>query len=102
MGAGLIGQSWAALFASKGYRAIIQDAHENAIERGLEGINSILVTLKDKGMIGKRSAALARKLVQMTSLSEAVEDVEYVQESVYEDYKVKRRVFRDMDRLAPW
>jgi 3-hydroxyacyl-CoA dehydrogenase len=34
-------------------------------------------------------------------LSEAVENVGFVQESVYEDYQVKRGVFQDIDRHAP-
>ncbi len=102
VGVGLIGQSWAALFASKGYPVVIQDLDEKAVAAGLEGFNAILTILRKNGLIRTQEVTRARKLVQTTTnLSEAVEDADYVQESVFEDYELKRRVFQDMDRFAP-
>ncbi len=102
VGSGLIGQSWAALFASRGYPVIIQDLDEKAVSKGLGGFNVILTILRENGMIRSLEVARARKLVQTTtSLSEAVENADYIQESVFEDYELKRRVFQEMDRFAP-
>lgn len=102
MGVGLVGRSWAALFASKGYHVVMQDVDKDAVSEGLKGFNSILSTLEEYGVMYGRLSALAHKRVQTTtSLREAVESADYVQESVYESIELKRRVFRDMDRFAP-
>ena len=80
----------------------MQDADQNALSKGIKAFNLILSSLEEDGSINGSSAARARSIVQTTtSLQEAVENVDYVQESVYESYQVKRLVFRSMDRFAP-
>ena len=101
VGAGLIGQGWTALFASKGYRVVMHDIRGSTLSRGIECVRSILDTLETNRMTGTRSPVHARKLIQTTtSLREAVRNAEYVQESVFEDYELKRRLFRMMDRYT--
>jgi 3-hydroxypropionate dehydrogenase (NADP+) len=102
VGVGLIGQSWAALFASKGYQVVMQDVNKNTLSRGLKGFNSILSILEENEIIRSQMAAHARKQVHATtSLSEAVENADYIQESVFENCELKRIVFKEMDRVAP-
>ncbi len=102
IGTGLIGRSWAALFALKGYPVIMQDSNSKALSNGLKGFHTILSTLKESGITDEKMTSRARQRVKLTpSISEAAENAEFVQESVFEDYELKRRVFREMDKHAP-
>ena len=102
IGAGLTGASWAALFASRGLKVRLHDKDPKVLSKGLERTQRYVHFLIDRGMADreKGEAGLAA-LKACSELSEAVENVGFVQESVYEDYQVKHAVFQDIDRHAP-
>jgi 3-hydroxypropionate dehydrogenase (NADP+) len=101
VGTGLIGLSWATLFASKGYTVTIQDQQEVNLTRAFNRIRSNLDFLARKGLLeGVTPQKLLRGINVTTNLSKAVKNVDYVQESVFENYKVKKAVFREMDAAA--
>lgn len=102
VGAGLIGQGWAAVFASRGCRVVLQDASEAALERALPGVSANLRFMETSGLLKKGKAEAAMNRVRATpDLSEAVGEAQYVQESVPDRYEVKRPVFEQMDAAAP-
>ena len=102
VGAGLIGHSWATLFAVKGLSVNLQDLKEETLTEAMTKIKSNVKFLAEKGVIKKVDAGAALKRVKTsTSLSEAVKDADYVQESIFESYKVKKKVFNQMDAEAP-
>jgi len=102
VGAGLIGQSWATLFASKGCAVNVQDQQEAILTSALTRIRSNLGFLARNGLLdGADPQEVLQGVTVTTSLVEAVKNVEYVQESVFEDYDVKKAVFREMDAVAP-
>jgi 3-hydroxyacyl-CoA dehydrogenase len=85
VGAGLIGQGWATLFSSAGLEVILQDVTENVLEKAMKGVKSNLMFLEVNHLL----------------IGEAVRNVDYVQESVPDDYDFKKQVFREMDIAAP-
>jgi 3-hydroxyacyl-CoA dehydrogenase len=102
VGAGLIGHSWVALFVMKGYQVDVQDVNEDLLVRAFNWIRSDLSFLAEEGLITRRDAEKAIGRMRMTTdISEAVSEADYVQESVFEDYKDKKRVFRIVDAAAP-
>ena len=102
VGAGVMGHSWAVLFALNGYRVHIQDISEENLERALRWIKEALEIFSKKELIGKRDAESAFDRVRATTdLSKAVSHANFVMESVTERYDVKRHVFREMDEVAP-
>ncbi|MFQ6076731.1 MAG: 3-hydroxyacyl-CoA dehydrogenase family protein [Candidatus Bathyarchaeia archaeon] len=102
VGAGIVGHSWATLFAMKGYPVYIQDIQEENVERALRWIKAALGLCTEKGLLEERDAEAAFKRVRPTTdMAEAVSGVDYVAESVFESYDVKRKVFREMDVAAP-
>jgi len=102
VGAGLIGQSWAALFAAKGYSVILQDTDQAALLKGRQRCTTILSTLEKGNILSRRARVVAqRKLESTQDISKAVERADYVQESVFENYETKRTVFKAIDRYAP-
>jgi 3-hydroxypropionate dehydrogenase (NADP+) len=102
VGAGLIGQDWATLFSSKGFDVVLQDVSEAVLERSMNRVRSNLQFLEAKSLLepGEAEASL-RRIKTSRSLGEATDHADYVQESVFDDYDLKKQVFREMDSAAP-
>ena len=102
VGAGLIGQGWATLFSSKGFEVILQDVNETILEKSLSVVRSNLMFLEANNFLKKNESAAALKRIKTgTSIGEAVAHADYVQESVLDNYDLKRKVFKEMDKAAP-
>ena len=99
VGSGLIGQGWAALFALNGYSVVMQDLSEERLGEAKARAVHHIGTLVDAGL-GKNAKAAAKRLETTTSLGEALEGADYVQESVFESLSVKCPLYAEMDRLA--
>ena len=102
VGAGLIGQGWATLFSSKGFEVILQDVNETILEQSVSAVRSNLMFLEANNFLRKNESAAALKRIKTrTSIGEAVAHADYVQESVLDNYDLKRKVFKEMDKAAP-
>ena len=101
VGAGLIGHGWATLFAMKGYSVNLQDLNEDILTNACEHVRSNLSFLASKGFLKTEEIEDAiQRIKPTTSIADAVETVDYVQESVSESYEIKRSVFKEMDSTA--
>lgn len=102
VGAGLIGTSWAALFAANGFEVCLEDVNELALARAVDHTKTKVLFLIRNKLVPESDVEEVMDRVRVTrSLAEAVANADYVQESVFERYDVKREVFRDMDALSP-
>ncbi len=102
VGAGLIGQGWATLFSSKGLEVTLQDLNETILEQSMAAVRSHLKFLEENNFLEKNESEAALKRIRMrTSIREAVTHADYVQESVLDNYDLKRKVFKEMDHAAP-
>ena len=101
LGGGTIGFSWAVLFAQHGMRVKIHDVYEAVLSRANAELRDAYDTLVEAGVMtdADMSTALSR-ITTTTDLAEAVKDVDYVQESGPERYRIKREIYRELDRLA--
>lgn len=101
VGAGLVGQGWATLFAVKGLPVNLQSRREETIRRAMTNISSNLKLLENKGLISREETEVAIKRVKTTTnLSEAVREAGYIQESIIEDIGAKKKVFSQIDMEA--
>lgn len=100
VGAGLIGRSWAIVFASGGFDVALYDAAPGAAEAALGPVAEGLQQLADQGLVSNPKGAAAR-VRAATSLADALDGVSFVQESVAETVDAKRAVFAELDSLAP-
>jgi 3-hydroxyacyl-CoA dehydrogenase len=58
--------------------------------------------MASQGFIEKSQVPLALKKISLTTnLQEAVQDADYIQESVFENYEVKKKVLKSIDSAAP-
>ncbi|KAK7071746.1 Crystallin, lambda 1 [Halocaridina rubra] len=102
VGSGFIGQSWAMLFASVGYKVHIYDVKAEQVSSALTNIKKQLHILENSGML--RGTLTAEQQFQCisaaASLKDCIKGAKYVQESVFEDLELKRKVFHEIDEVA--
>lgn len=102
IGAGLIGSSWATLYASKGIHTSLLDLNEDILSQAMIRISSNLEFLEAKGVLRPGGAKVAVKRITPTlDLPNAVSEADFVTESVTEDLEIKKQVFHAMDTLTP-
>jgi 3-hydroxyacyl-CoA dehydrogenase len=102
VGAGLIGQGWSTLFCSKGVEVTLYDVTEDILHYSLDQVSSSLRFLEANNLLKPSEAAAAFKRIKPTTdLAEAVADADYVQESVPDNYEIKKPLFQEMDAHAP-
>ncbi len=99
VGSGLIGQGWAALFALAGYDAILYDNKPGAVEEAVGRTEGQMKFLEESGLASGAKTAVKR-LNTSTDIADVVGKADFVQESVFESYTVKKEVFAAMDAVA--
>ncbi len=99
VGAGLIGRSWAMVFARAGWDVALHDPVEAAAARALELIPPALAEQQRYGLVADAAAALRRISIAPT-LEAALADAALVQECGPERVEIKRDLFAALDALA--
>ena len=100
VGAGLIGRSWAVVFARAGWDVRLTDPSLEATSAAPGLIRDALDALADVGIVRDPVEAADRVSVS-GSLAEAVEGVDFVQENGPERLEDKRKIFVELDACAP-
>lgn len=100
-GSGLIGGSWAMIFASVGYSVEIYDIIPEQIENALKRIEAELISLeKSKLLRGTLSAAEQfKRITGTTDIKQLVKNATYIQECVPENIELKRKVYAQLDAI---
>jgi 3-hydroxypropionate dehydrogenase (NADP+) len=99
VGAGLVGQGWAAIFALRGFDVILEDLEPGRLEEAMRRVRGHIDLLVKAGLGEDPEGAMGR-IEATTDLEEAVGNADYVQESIYESYEAKRSIYREMDEVA--
>ncbi len=99
IGAGLIGRSWAIVFARAGWEVALHDATSDAIEQALATVADSMAELQAHGLVDDAKAAVKR-IQKSSSLADALDGASLVQENTLETLDAKRAIFTDLDRLA--
>ena len=100
VGAGLIGRSWAIVFARAGWDVQITDPSAEQLAALPRLIRQGLGELQAHGLVRDAEAA-AQRVSPAASIEEAVRGAELVQENGPEVVATKREIFAELDRLAP-
>lgn len=99
IGAGLIGRSWANVFARAGWRVQVWDPIDTQRDGAPEAIAASLHDLARHGLVDDAAAA-ARRVSAAASLDAAVAGADYVQESGPETLEIKCETFARLDAAA--
>jgi len=102
VGSGLIGKSWAMIFASVGYKVVLFDVEASQVSKALENIKAELLEFEAAGTLrGEIGASEQAELISGTdNLEECVGGAKYVQECVPEVLELKRKVWAEIDKVA--
>ncbi len=98
IGAGIIGSSWAIVFARAGLRVRVFDhrpANLAAFEAGIKAAAATLPTIARHD-----HSALIAHIQVAGDLADALADADYVQECITEQVEAKTALFAKLDRLA--
>src|SRR5918994_2929832 len=100
IGAGLIGRSWAMVFARAGWGVRMTDPDAGSLGKAPELIRTGLEELARHGLVSDPVLA-SKRIVAVPTLAEAVGGVDLVQENGPEKVEIKRAIFAELDRHAP-
>ncbi|XP_058793053.1 lambda-crystallin homolog [Phymastichus coffea] len=102
VGSGLIGRSWAMLFAGVGYEVTIYDILQQQIDSALEDIEHQLSRLEaGKLLRGNLDARQQFSLIKgSSSLGEMAKDAKLIQECIPERLDAKIKLYQQLDRVV--
>lgn len=102
IGSGLIGRSWAMLFAGVGYQVTIFDIIPEVVEKALVQTQEELNNLEKNGLLrGKLTAAQQFACIRGShNLKEAVTGALFLQECIPEVLDMKKKLYGDLDAVV--
>jgi L-gulonate 3-dehydrogenase len=100
IGAGLVGRGWAIVFARGGHPVRLFDVTPEKIAAALEVIERNLADLASHRLIANPEE-IGRRITGTTDLAEALQEVLWVQECVFEKLAIKSEMFEALDEKAP-
>jgi 3-hydroxybutyryl-CoA dehydrogenase len=103
MGAGVMGNQLAQLFATKGYEVSMTDIEDRIVQNGLNAIKSNLKKyFVDKGKMTQEEAdKVLGRIKGTTDLKQAVSGAQLVLEGIPEVMELKQQTFKQLDELCP-
>ena len=102
IGAGLMGNSIALVFAGAGYGVTLVDVDQKALHRAMSLVESALDTFADLQMISRDTIpSILSRIKPSTDLAEVAGDADFVIEAVPEIPDLKKDVFSQLERLCP-
>ena len=103
LGAGTMGHALALVFALGGHQVRLTDNNPETLRRAQGLMETALATLAEAGEApeGWTSAHLAQAITRHEDLATCVDGAELIVEAVVENPDVKRKLYAELDRLAP-
>jgi len=102
IGAGNMGHQIATLCAIHGYKTTCTDVKEDILKKAEAFVDSYLPGRVEKGRLTAEQAQAARdNITFVPSMEAAVKDADYVIEAVLEILDLKKKIFTDLDKMAP-
>lgn len=101
VGCGLVGGSWALVFARAGFDVSLYDPSPASLEKALEFVRSAGPALEAQDLLNGQSVDdVLKRLTPASSLAQAVQDADYIQESAPERLPIKQALYRELTPLV--
>ena len=101
IGAGQMGAGIAQVFAQAGLQVKLNDMKQEALDKGLSGIEKRLARAVEKGKMSESEQKEAFARLSGTTNLEDASDCDLVIEAVVESMDVKEHVFKSLDEITP-
>jgi enoyl-CoA hydratase/3-hydroxyacyl-CoA dehydrogenase len=102
MGAGDMGHGIAEVALLGGYKVAMRDIEQRFVDRGLQRIKDSLEKLAEKEKISEdNKKAMLSSIEAFVDMGEAVKDADFVIEAAPEIMDLKKKVFQELDKVAP-
>ena len=101
VGAGSIGTGWAVVFATAGHPVRLYDTAADRLRAAADEIAARVDDLRACGLCAEPRASVVGRVAAVTDLAAAVAGAVHVQECTPELPELKRRLFAELDALAP-
>ncbi|MFX1539991.1 MAG: 3-hydroxyacyl-CoA dehydrogenase family protein, partial [Promethearchaeota archaeon] len=103
IGAGLMGHGITQVLAQiAGYEVYLKDIKQEFIDTGMGRIKWSLGKLVEKEKLSQTDVdATLRRIHPTLDMNEAISDTDFVIEAVPENLDLKKKIFAEMDELAP-
>ena len=100
IGAGQMGHGITIVSAKAGYNVILRDINKELVDIGLNRIEKFLSkSVEKKKMTEDEKKAILSKIKGTTKL-EDLKDCDLIIEAIFENVKVKKELFRDLDKIC--
>jgi 3-hydroxyacyl-CoA dehydrogenase len=100
IGAGLIGRSWAIVFARAGWQVRLTDSSAAVRAAAPALLKAALADLAAHGLVADPKSAFDR-IQLVATLDDAADSADFVQECGPETLEAKQALFRELDQAAP-
>jgi 3-hydroxybutyryl-CoA dehydrogenase len=100
IGAGQMGHGIALVSAQAGYDVVLHDINNDYVQKGLSKIEKFLDKSIEKGRITKEDKEKIKNKIKGTTKLQDIKDVDLVIEAIYENMKVKKELFKELDNIC--
>lgn len=101
VGAGLMGHGIAQAFAQEGFQVNVTDTSESVLAVVKDRIRSNLVAFVEEKFISQNEVEkILNRIHVFTNLDQAIREVDFVTEVIFEDLKTKQNVFKEMEMFC--
>lgn len=101
IGAGQMGSGIAQVCAQSGFHVKLNDISEEALQKGLAGIEKNLNRSVEKGRMSEEDKQNTLNRLQTTTSLQDASDCDLVIEAVIENMDIKTKVFKELDQITP-
>ncbi|RJQ40569.1 MAG: 3-hydroxybutyryl-CoA dehydrogenase [Dehalococcoidia bacterium] len=101
VGCGIMGGGIAQVAAQAGYDVVVSEINDQLLQKGLAGITAQLARGVEKGRITQENKDATLKRIKGTTNTKDFGDCDLVIEAVIENMDLKKKVFADLDKVAP-
>jgi len=101
VGAGLMGGGITQVAATAGYKVVMRDIAQEAVDRSMKEIERSLGKFVSKEKITSEQAEQALANITTTTEMDGAADADLVIEAVFENIELKQDVFRQLDAITP-
>ena len=100
IGAGTMGSGIAQVFATSGFKVVMQDISDDQLSQGLSSITNSLDRLVNKELIKQTDKTNALEKIKTTTDLSRLQGVDLVVEAASEDMQIKFSIFKQLDEIC--